>query len=153
MQELEKKINYEFKDKSLLSTALTHSSYANEKKIIGGAGYGCSALYLTDMTGDSKPELCFVMSCGSGIVDERVVIIDLTTGKEIFHLSDRMRYDYLLFVKDNKLCVRETKYRSKKDICRTGTIVSDNGRITVLWDRNADFREDDQENLIEHAIP
>ncbi|MBO4356141.1 MAG: hypothetical protein J5850_04740 [Clostridia bacterium] len=127
--------------------------YANEKKIIGGAGYGCSALYLTDLTGDSKPELCIVMSCGSGIIDERVVIIDLTTGKEIFHLSDRMRYDYLLFVRDNKLCVRETKLMAEREILRTGTIVSDNGRITVLWDRNADFREDDQENLIEHAIP
>ncbi len=31
MKELEKKIGYEFKDKSLLSLALTHSSYANEK--------------------------------------------------------------------------------------------------------------------------
>lgn len=31
MQALEKKIGYTFKDKSLLSLALTHSSYANEK--------------------------------------------------------------------------------------------------------------------------
>ncbi len=31
MTELEKIINYEFKDKTLLSRALTHSSYANEK--------------------------------------------------------------------------------------------------------------------------
>lgn len=32
ISELEKKIEYEFKDKELLKTALTHSSYANEKK-------------------------------------------------------------------------------------------------------------------------
>ena len=32
MQELEKKIGYNFKDKSLLNVALTHSSYANEHK-------------------------------------------------------------------------------------------------------------------------
>ena len=32
MQELEKKIGYVFKDKSILETALTHSSYANEHK-------------------------------------------------------------------------------------------------------------------------
>ena len=31
--EIEKKIGYEFKDKSLLETALTHSSYANEHKV------------------------------------------------------------------------------------------------------------------------
>lgn len=32
MKEIEKKLEYEFKDKSLLKTALTHSSYANEMK-------------------------------------------------------------------------------------------------------------------------
>lgn len=45
MQELEKKINYEFKNKSLLSTALTHSSYANEK---GGAPYNERLEFLGD---------------------------------------------------------------------------------------------------------
>lgn len=33
MQELEKKIHYTFQSKSLLEQALTHSSYANEKKL------------------------------------------------------------------------------------------------------------------------
>ena len=33
MQELEQKINYSFQSKSLLEQALTHSSYANEKKL------------------------------------------------------------------------------------------------------------------------
>lgn len=33
MQELEQKINYTFKSKSLLEQAMTHSSYANEKKL------------------------------------------------------------------------------------------------------------------------
>lgn len=33
MTEFEKKIGYEFKDKNLISRALTHSSYANERKI------------------------------------------------------------------------------------------------------------------------
>ncbi|MDO5014332.1 MAG: ribonuclease III [Clostridia bacterium] len=32
MKELEEKIKYTFKDKSILKTALTHSSYANEKR-------------------------------------------------------------------------------------------------------------------------
>lgn len=38
-EELEKKINYHFKDKSLLKQALTHSSYANEQKINKYADY------------------------------------------------------------------------------------------------------------------
>ena len=32
MEEIEAKLGYEFKDKELLKTALTHSSYANENK-------------------------------------------------------------------------------------------------------------------------
>ena len=45
MQDLEKKIDYEFKNKSLLTTALTHSSYANEK---GGAPYNERLEFLGD---------------------------------------------------------------------------------------------------------
>lgn len=45
MQNLEKKIDYEFKNKSLLTTALTHSSYANEK---GGAPYNERLEFLGD---------------------------------------------------------------------------------------------------------
>lgn len=45
MQDLEKKINYEFKNKSLLTTALTHSSYANEK---GGVLYNERLEFLGD---------------------------------------------------------------------------------------------------------
>ena len=39
MQELEKKIGYEFRDRSLLMTALTHSSYANERHGDGRESY------------------------------------------------------------------------------------------------------------------
>ena len=37
LKELEEKISYHFQDKHLLAQALTHSSYANEKKL-GKAG-------------------------------------------------------------------------------------------------------------------
>ena len=45
MTDIEKKIGYEFRDRSLLEMALTHSSYANEKKLgivrqYGGHGVG-----------------------------------------------------------------------------------------------------------------
>lgn len=48
MQELEKKLNYIFKDKSLLKNALTHSSYANENK-----GEGMSSNERLEFLGDS----------------------------------------------------------------------------------------------------
>ena len=35
MQELEKKLNYTFRDPSLLAEALSHSSYANEHRAAG----------------------------------------------------------------------------------------------------------------------
>ena len=35
MTVLEQKLNYHFKDKTLLSNALTHSSYANENRAAG----------------------------------------------------------------------------------------------------------------------
>lgn len=48
MQELEKKLNYKFKDISLLKNALTHSSYANENK-----GEGMSSNERLEFLGDS----------------------------------------------------------------------------------------------------
>ncbi len=48
MQELERKIGYTFRDRSLLETALTHSSYANER------GHGASECYeRLEFLGDS----------------------------------------------------------------------------------------------------
>ncbi len=45
MEELEKKLNYHFKDPGLLRTALTHSSYANEHR--------CSSNERLEFVGDS----------------------------------------------------------------------------------------------------
>lgn len=45
MDRLEKKLGYEFKDRSLLETALTHSSYANE--------HGCASYERLEFLGDS----------------------------------------------------------------------------------------------------
>lgn len=37
MKELEEKLGYQFKNQNYLKTALTHSSYANEAKVLGGS--------------------------------------------------------------------------------------------------------------------
>lgn len=52
MYELEEKIGYEFKDKKLLSNALTHSSYANENR-----GEGISSNERLEYLGDAVLEL------------------------------------------------------------------------------------------------
>ena len=48
MDELERKLNYSFKDRALLLTALSHSSYANENK-----GEGLMSNERLEFLGDS----------------------------------------------------------------------------------------------------
>ena len=48
MEELEKKIGYSFKNRELLRTALTHSSYANERH-----GGDCQSYERLEFLGDS----------------------------------------------------------------------------------------------------
>lgn len=48
MEELEGRIGYKFKDRDLLITALTHSSYANERH-----GRGFSSYERLEFLGDS----------------------------------------------------------------------------------------------------
>ena len=49
MEKLEAKIGYSFKNKKFLETALTHSSYANEKH----AGDSCLSYERQEFLGDS----------------------------------------------------------------------------------------------------
>jgi ribonuclease-3 len=46
MKQLEKNIGYHFRDKNLLKTAVTHSSYANENR--GGMAYNERLEFLGD---------------------------------------------------------------------------------------------------------
>ena len=50
MEELEGKLGYTFKNKNLLKTALTHSSYANE--------HSCECNERMEFLGDAVLELC-----------------------------------------------------------------------------------------------
>lgn len=107
--------------------------FVDGEYLLGGIGYGCESFYLSDLTGDGCPELCFCMNFGSGIVDKRIEIIDYTTKKSIFILSDRGCHDYYLFLRNGVLCVKETEYM-KRDAVRTGVLVCNGSEITVSWD-------------------
>ncbi|MDE7229098.1 MAG: hypothetical protein K2N56_01335 [Oscillospiraceae bacterium] len=50
-------------------------------------------LYLIDLNGDGKRELCSSVSYGSGSTDDRVMVFDYANGK-LYELSDRMTCDY-----------------------------------------------------------
>ena len=115
--------------------------YINDEKFLGGLGYGCESFYLADVNGDSKPELCFGTMLGSGIVHSSIEIFDFETKKCIFYLSDRMNYDYHLFVRNGVLCVKEIEYR-KTEVNRTGMLIHDGTQVSVLWDSEVNATPD-----------
>ncbi len=121
--------------------------HVNDVYLLGGVADCCESIYLSDLTGDGYPELCFVMALGNGIVDWRIVIIDCTTLETIFTLSDRMHHDYYLFIRDGKLRVKETEW-CRQEAVRTGTLVYNGSEISVNWDSeiNAEFDRDDSDD-------
>jgi hypothetical protein len=115
--------------------------YINNEKFLGGLGYGCESFYLADVNGDSKPELCFGTMFGSGIINSSIEIFDFETKKCIFYLSDRMNYDYHLFVRNGVLCVKEIEYM-KAEVNRTGMLIHDGTQVSVLWDSEVNATPD-----------
>ena len=112
-------------------------------------GFGVPSFYLSDLTGDGYPELCFGISYGSGITDQRIEIIDYTTKTVIFSLSDRMDHDYYLFLRNGVLCVKEKKCL-QSNVTRTGVLIYDGSEIAVLWDSevNDTFDRDIQSDTV-----
>jgi len=106
--------------------------YLNGEYLLGGPANGCTSFYLADVTEDGKPELCFCMNMGSGMIDFRIEIYDYETKEFIFSLSDRSVHDYSLFVQDGKLCVAEREYMSL-DVSRTGTFTYNGTEVSVIW--------------------
>ena len=117
------------------------SVYANDELLIGGSGYACMSFYTAKLTVTNKTLLCFGMSLGSGICDERIVIMDFDTKQELFAIHDRMNYDYQLFVRNGILCVREMKYGTN-EITRTGIFYDEGTKIQILWDEHIVLDED-----------
>ncbi len=70
-------------------------------------------VYLADLTGDGLPEFCATVSFGSGIVDTRVLVYDYIDGN-LYELSDRMIYDYVLSLENGRLIVTQSKYNGEK---------------------------------------
>lgn len=115
--------------------------YADGEYLLGGTGYGCDSFYLSDLTGDGRPELCFGMNMGSGMISSQIEIIDYATKDKIFSLSDRGEHDYFLFLRNQVLCVKETEH-SKQDAIRTGVLAYSGSEISVVWDAEVDDNMD-----------
>jgi len=89
-------------------------------------------VYLADLTGDGLPEFCATVSFGSGIVDERIVVHDYSTGNT-YDLNDRMYYDYALYLDNGRLMVKQTKHPNPQgDVLATGELAIVDGRLTAI---------------------
>jgi len=89
-------------------------------------------IYMADLTGDGLPEFCATISFGSGIIDERIIVYDYAAN-QIYELSDRGDYDYVLFMEDGRLMVKQTKYPDPKgDVLAKGELAIVDGKITAI---------------------
>ena len=70
------------------------------------------SVYLADLNGDGKREICSVVSIGSGMVDERIRAYDYVRGKR-YELSNRGAYSYYLEIKDGVLNYIEMPERAE----------------------------------------
>ena len=91
--------------------------YADGSKQTIITGMPVWSVYLSDLSGDGKQEICCGVSFGSGIIDDRIIVYDYAQGKQ-YELSDRGKYDYYLRMDSDKLFVvgkdystiRQTRY-------------------------------------------
>jgi hypothetical protein len=68
-------------------------------------------IFLCDLTGDGTRELCATVSFGSGIVDNHIIVADLTTGEQ-HTLWERGEYDYTLHLEQGELLCEKRSYRT-----------------------------------------
>ncbi len=89
-------------------------------------------VYTADLTGDGLPEFCATVSIGSGIIDERIIVYDYSSEKT-YELSDRMNYDYALYLDNGRLMVKQTKYPDPhSDPLATGELAIIDGKLTFI---------------------
>lgn len=72
-------------------------------------------VYLCDLNGDGKREICSDLSLGSGIVDNRIAAYDFESG-DLYELADRGNYDYVIDWEKTLLSSEHGKlYYSKRE--------------------------------------
>ena len=67
-------------------------------------------VYLADLNGDGKREICSTVSMGSGMIDERVYAYDLANGR-LYTIQDRFNNNYRLELRGGVLMFVKTPER------------------------------------------
>lgn len=94
-------------------------------------------IYVTDVTGDGRPDFCASVYFGSGIVDEHVVVYDYAE-KQSYTLWDRGTFDYHLYAFDGALYVGKTPYGGDKQV-DCGTLVMHDGAPAYRSEADGSF--------------
>lgn len=73
------------------------------------SGMPVAEVFFCDLNGDGNREICSMLCIGSGMIDERVVIVDYA-GRIAFEFSDRGTFDYNLRLEGEKLIAEKYAY-------------------------------------------
>lgn len=89
-------------------------------ELYGGNGIGVWDVYLADLNGDGKREICSTVSIGSGIIDNRVFAYDYANDK-LYMLENRGVYNYRLELRNGEggcflVCLVTGAYDSSEEI-------------------------------------
>ena len=106
-----------FPDASLYADVMHIYSMENDEKNTILAGMPVRNVYLSDLTGDGKPEFCASVYWGSGVIDSHIVVYDYVEKKE-YTLWERGTYDYRLEMENHTLYAVMTDFDSRKDLYR-----------------------------------
>ena len=118
----------------------------SEKTII--TGMPVWSVYLSDLNGDGKQEICCGVSFGSGIIDDRIIVYDYAQGKQ-YELSDRGYHDYYLsYTGITPLMVHERDYASGELTGCYGELKLDGDKLT--FERGGDINATE---MIQYTLP
>ena len=118
-------------------TADQVSAIVDGEEAVLFSGMPVWSVFLQDLTGDGKPELCANASWGSGMIDERVLVCDYAAGA-LYTLEDRGHKDYTLSIEEGRLIVTQQDYPAwpldpdAEGVAGTLALTTDPAGTTVL---------------------
>lgn len=87
------------------------------------------SVYFYDLTGDGHSDICSTISCGSGMVDNRIIIYDYIEGAG-YVLSDRGNFDYVLNMQEDSLVAEKRAY-NQDEIIESGKLIFLDDKIQI----------------------
>ena len=115
-----------FPDASLASDAMNIYMVEDDKKHWILSGMPVRNVYLSDLTGDGKPEFCASVYWGSGMIDSHIVVYDYVEKQE-YTLWDRGVFDYRLEMENHTLYAVMTDYNTRAELYRDALMLIPTG--------------------------